>query len=423
MKNPLDLLRQFFIRKKLQQQSFLLGLSGGTDSLCLFRALVKCQKEFSFKLHIAHIDHGWREESQAEAKQLQQIAEACNMPFYVKKLNPSLLRGNLEAACREERYRFFKDIYEQFQCDGLFLGHHGDDQSETVLKKLLEGSSWMYLSGLQEESSLYGMRLLRPFVLLSKNHLAHWLETQKEVPFEDRTNQDKRFLRARMRQTILPWLSQNFGKEVKESLIQIASEASELRLYFDQRLSPILNQKIEGKMGVYLDLCPHLPVHSIELKYLFKRIAEQSGFYICRDLLERGAFMLQNKEANKKLIMGKQTFVFDRGRLFLLKLQPQLPPNPIPLDSDRCGPWKIAMESQTLPKGNYQVGLAPPHALYLPKKCSLDKWWTHCKVPAFLRQTIPVIWKEGRVYHEFLSGYSFIPSFSDSFFSIRLFLD
>ena len=117
----------FFLSKHShphKSDPFILGLSGGADSLSLFYALLACKIPFI----IAHIDHGWREQSENEAKQLSQLAIAHNIPFYLKKLDPRQIQGNLESGCRKERYLFFKELCKETGAQGVILGHHANVQ-------------------------------------------------------------------------------------------------------------------------------------------------------------------------------------------------------------------------------------------------------------------------------------------------------
>src|SRR3990167_3312462 len=120
-----DLLDAFFDRHKLWKGPFLLGYSGGPDSKALLLALLKRHQKFPLNLHLVHIDHGWRPESAQEASFLQEEAASLGLPFHMIRQDPSCLsKGNLEAAARESRLTFFRQIYEEVQAQGLFLVHH-----------------------------------------------------------------------------------------------------------------------------------------------------------------------------------------------------------------------------------------------------------------------------------------------------------
>ena len=126
------------------------------------------------------------------------------MPFHSKGWNPNLLEGNLEAACREERYLFFSSLNQQHSYQGVVTGHHQNDQAETVFKRILEGSHWSRWGGLQPESCLYGVRVLRPLLEISKSAIQDTLKSAGLIAFDDPTNRQPAYLRARFRESFFP---------------------------------------------------------------------------------------------------------------------------------------------------------------------------------------------------------------------------
>lgn len=417
-----------FLSKRCDpSQPILIGLSGGPDSLCLFHLLL----ETPLKLHIAHIDHRWREESAAEAEQLKSLAEKHQIPFHLKVLDPTKLSGNLEAASRQERLSFFSEICRQHGCQGVFLGHHADDQAETVLKRVLEGGSVMRLAALQEESFIDGLRVLRPFLSISKQTLLDWLSQHQIQAFEDSTNLDTKFLRGKFRTRLIPLLNDEFGKKVSAPLCHLGQEVSELCRYFDNKVAPYLKQTVSSKMGLYLDLSNQCPDESVEIKYLVRKFCEQGNFLITSSLAEETALTIQSGTANKELGMGNHKLYIDRKKIFLPSFETDFPQlqNPISLvpgeyqynnwivrieecdrqDSIKKTSWKDVWNGQCLmvvPKKELTLGHPAPSASYKGRKKTLAEWWTDHKVPAFLRNQFPVIWDQNIVYDEFLSGAS-----------------
>ncbi len=120
------------------------GFSGGADSLALLHLLIESRSLFNLDLHVLHVDSGWRQESYQEAEKLKRYVQQLDIPFYLHR--PSRI-DRRENAAREERLLFFQEVYEAIKCQGLFLGHQGDDQSETILKRILEGASLFCLGG------------------------------------------------------------------------------------------------------------------------------------------------------------------------------------------------------------------------------------------------------------------------------------
>lgn len=403
----------------------LLALSGGADSLCLFHCLLTYREKQGLPFHIAHVDHGWREESQREAEGLRRLADQHQVPFHLKRLDPTLLEGNLEAACREERYLFFYSLHLQHSYQGVVTGHHQNDQAETVFKRILEGSHWSRWGGLQPESLLFGVRVLRPLLEISKKDIQATLAPVGLIPFDDPTNRQLAYLRARFRESFFPRLNQEFGKEVQGSLIEIREEAMELTTYFEEILRPLLNDAIRGPWGVCLDLQGRMPRSCIEIKFLLRQLCRSEGFFLSRTIIDRAAQALVQGSANLKFEMGTNHLLIDRERLFILTIAKKSGesnvftlspgsfnfgewqadvaeascPSASPLTSWKEG-WRGTLTCY-LPRGNYQMGWGEGLA---GDRKSLKKLWGQAKIPSFLTPYFPLIKDETGNLHEFLTG-------------------
>ncbi len=227
-----------FLRSQGPQAPLLLGVSGGPDSLALLHLLVEACHFFSLELHVAHVDHGWRAESGAEAKILERVVRELGLPFYSSVLEKGEQTKNLEHRAREGRLHFFLNLYREKQFQALVLGHQANDAAETVLKRVLEGASLMSLGGMKPVCHFHGMPIWRPLLNTSKEELAAWLERKQLAAFDDPTNRDPRFLRARMREQLLPALAQVFGKEVQNNLCRLGEAAHEIQAYLRKKIAP-----------------------------------------------------------------------------------------------------------------------------------------------------------------------------------------
>lgn len=395
----------------------LLALSGGPDSLALYYGLLAYQRKYKVSFHIAHIDHNWRLESSDEAVQLRQLADLSGIPFHLRKLIPSELEGNLEMACRIERYRFFAELCQIHSFQGVLVGHQQDDQSETVLKRVLEGAHWSCLTGLQSETSINGIRVWRPLLNLSKKEIYTFLDAINVCPFEDASNQDERFMRARMRKSMIPWLNKTFGKNVQSALINLSEEMQEVKEFFEHRSDALLTNTVHGPFGAFLDLQNLLPGTLLEIKHLLRSFCESHAICLSRIQYQLCAESLQKNAANQRYENGKKILFIDRKRLFLLtatefkkenwniELKDQI------IRPDLCSgtfqeAWKGTF-SVWLPEGMYQINHWQTN---FSNRKKLDKWWTNHGVPAFLRSIFPVITQGTQIVHEFLSGRSFFSS-------------
>ncbi len=393
------LVQNFINSHYTSEGPILVGLSGGADSLCLLHLLLECK----IPLHVAHVNHNWRIESTSEAEQLKGICTCLHLPFHKKELDPLTLTGNLEAACRQERLRFFKALCQEHGCQAVVLGHHQNDHAETILKQLFEGAPLAYMQGIQAVNIIDELSIWRPLLSVSKKEIIAWLQERNLTWFEDCTNYDSRYFRGKCRTAIIPNLAEQFGKEISGRLGAVARQAASLANYLDEKIAPYAANALSGPFGIMYDFSSSMP-HPLELQHLLLTIgAPHKMSESIKASLEQ---WLLKGVANKHIAMGKQRYVVDRKRLFVL--------------NEREVEWKlenaVTEASVTswlqvwqgfghvrLPEGNYQLAFASP-ALSYRGSITLDKWWNNHKIPAHLRQRVPVLLHEGQVVHEFLTG-------------------
>ncbi len=397
---------KFFQKYRKEEKPLLLGLSGGPDSLYLFYQLLEHRIPFA----AAHIDHRWRPESEREARLLAELCAKNNVKYYLKTLNPAEMRGNLEDACRNERLAFFHQIFQEGY-EAVLLGHHADDQAETVIKRVFEGAGLTALGCMAEVSCHHGMPLWRPLLTLSKAEILLWHKEHNQNPVDDSTNRDPKYLRPRMRNDLLPALAKSFGKEITGSLNAISEEANELNAYMEEKCAGFEKLLHPGPFGTYVDLNGY--THPFEVKYLIRKTLKMFSLVLSRSELHACVRFILEKSGNKWV---NRKLYIDRGKIFILPelTKPQF--TTCPLSESEMGGWRIAVDKGAgkpaahwtdvwrgevrvfLPPGDYTLGAPDP---------ALDKWWTEHKVPAILRSQIPVLRKEGQVYGEFLTGRNF----------------
>lgn len=403
----------------------LLALSGGVDSLVLFHLLLDYRKVHAdFLFGVAHVDHCWRITSTKEAEQLKEYVLQYDVPWHDLKIDTQVLQGNLENACREIRLKFFEELSLAHKYQAVILGHHRDDQSETVLKRLLESSSLYCLEGMGPVSTRNGLTLWRPLLSIPKKVLQTYASKLKLTPIEDTTNEDEAYLRVRMRKQIIPNLNQLFGKDVASSLAHIGKEAEELNDYLNKKIENI--KVVEGWGGEYVDFGDEN--EPCIIRHYLKRFIESRGVRLSREQIDELIIRVIERDSNIRI----GSFIIDRGYLFFVNQSflesMMVEPKKLILDENfsvgSWGNWRIQVDrdvpseiktgwreawqgslSLTLNPGIYSFEEAKPKAYTLHQK-ELGRWWTEKKVPAFMRLCLPVICDRSGVVHEFLSGSS-----------------
>lgn len=292
-----------------------MGLSGGPDSTALFHFLLELEHPFQ----IAHINHGWRPESDAEAAEIARLCKKWGIHYHIQAFQ---LKGpNLEDLSRQTRHRVFREICEAEGLGGVVLGHHADDQAETVLKRVLEGASLPKLQGLVPKTQIHGLTLYRPLLKIRKAEILAWLEKNNIPYFCDPTNRDPCFLRGRMRESLLPNLSEQFGKRVESSLCRIGQAAAELSEFLQSFLEPINKQVVECEDGVSLDFNQL----SLQSPFLYKAVIrdffEKQCLTLSQSVLETLFFHLQKNRAHKTIQVGQRKVDIHRGKLTIRRLK------------------------------------------------------------------------------------------------------
>ena len=190
----------------MKQPTFLLGLSGGADSIYLFHYFLR--KGISF--HAAHFNHGWRDDAADDAAFCKKLCTQHHIPFhlgfaadYEKRIPAHHQKNNSpEARARAQRRAFLEHTMRKNKLDGIALAHHRDDQAGTLLLRLIRGSTLAGLGGMYEQRGIYH----RPLLRLNKADIVTYLHTHNLEYREDKSNRDKRFLRNRINAQLLPAL-------------------------------------------------------------------------------------------------------------------------------------------------------------------------------------------------------------------------
>ena len=230
----LKVLRQF-----PPDQPYLIGVSGGRDSVALLHHLVELDYQ---KLIVCHLDHRLRgQQSRADARFVQELAQEYDLGVETAVADVRALAGkekiSIEAAARNARYRFFAEVAGRRGCRTIFLGHHADDLVETFLINLFRGTGTAGLAAMREVAvhrvGKLKLKVVRPFLSIWRDAIDEYVAAHHLKFREDATNRSLVPLRNRVRQKVIPLLEKHFGRPIRKSIWRAASLASEEEDFFE----------------------------------------------------------------------------------------------------------------------------------------------------------------------------------------------
>lgn len=224
-----------------KHESILIALSGGQDSLCLAQLLIDLRSHWNWNLAIAHCDHRWRSDSQANADHIATLAQSWNLPFYLRTADSPPAN---EAAAREWRYSQLQQIAGFTR---IVTGHTASDRAETLLFNLIRGSGTDGLSALNWARQLTpSVKLVRPLLEITRAQTAEFCRDRTLPIWEDSTNSDLAYSRNRIRQELLPYLKSNFNPQVEPHLAQTMELLSADVEYLEKAASELYGKVINS---------------------------------------------------------------------------------------------------------------------------------------------------------------------------------
>ena len=244
-------------------ETVVVGVSGGVDSVTLLHILSALRDRFDFGLHVASLDHGLRGEAgQDDLAFARRLAATWGLGFTGETVDVRALASRdkigLEAAARRSRYAFLAGVARELGASTVAVGHHAQDQAETLLMNLLRGAGMQGMRGMRFSSPLpshEGCRLIRPLLHLSRREIAEYAARHGLAYRYDESNDDLAYTRNYLRHRVLPPLLERQPKAL-EAFARLAETAATDDAYLTQRFQQdILPQvrRADGRWTVAAD--------------------------------------------------------------------------------------------------------------------------------------------------------------------------
>ncbi|WP_338148625.1 tRNA lysidine(34) synthetase TilS [Brevibacillus humidisoli] len=281
------------VRKQIDAEGLLapgdrivVGVSGGVDSTALLHVLWSLNREYAYgwTLHAVHLNHGFRgEEARQDADYVKQVCDQLQITCHLFAENVSLYMKEhgigAQEAGRERRYDLYRQVARQVGAAKVAVGHHADDQVETILFRMLRGTGLHGLSGMPARRWLIPgeVEIVRPLLVAYRDDLEAYCQQVGLSPRLDQSNLSRKYKRNKLRLDVLPHLAE-INPRYREHLLQLASlaEADDafLNRLSDDQLEQVITARetsqivIDGKKFRSCDLALQRRMIPLILSYL-----------------------------------------------------------------------------------------------------------------------------------------------------------
>ncbi|NUM43625.1 MAG: tRNA lysidine(34) synthetase TilS [Anaerolineales bacterium] len=357
----------------------LVGVSGGADSLCLLHSL----HALGYPLVVAHFNHHLRPEADEDEAFVKDVAAHLGLDFVSGEGDVTGLRGrgfSVEEAARALRYPFLFAQARHHQAQAVAVGHHADDQVETVLMHFLRGAGLDGLKGMRPRTLLpvwdAQIPLVRPLLATSRAEILAYCQAHGLSPRADATNEDTTFFRNRLRHALIPHL-ETYNPRFRENLLRtaqtLAADQDVLQTLTDQAWAACLFRAGQAYLALTLPVFRTYPL-GLQRRLLRQGIEQlRPGL---RDVdfaaIERVLQFLGEEKEGVCEVVGKVRVFVEGARFWLAEKEGDLPSDEWPQVDGEPRPLGVGETLQLRAGWCLRAETVPAHS---PRPEGPDRAW------------------------------------------------
>ncbi len=191
-------LENFLLETKIKDTKVIIGFSAGPDSVCLASLFSKIKNKYNLDVILAYFNHGWRKEALEEEDFTKNFANNCNFLYEIGHAGKNAKKT--EETARELRYEFFEKVAKKYDTRFVFLAHNKNDNIETLIYRIIKGTSIAGLCAIPKIRDIY----YRPLLDITKKEILAYIEKNNLKYKIDSSNENSKYKRNLIRNKILP---------------------------------------------------------------------------------------------------------------------------------------------------------------------------------------------------------------------------
>ncbi len=228
-----NLLKSGFNKNK----PLIISVSTGVDSMVLLDLVYKLKLD----IIVVHFNHNKRDQSIDEELFIKEYCSTLSINLRIKHIIEDNV--NFQNNARYKRYEYLEEIARKYKTNQVLVAHHGNDNIETVLIKILRGSNISGYSGLKFKISRNNIDIYRPLLSFSKNEIYEYAKSNNIKYFEDYSNLDTSYLRNNIRINYVNNLVNSFDNAINK-FNEYSSNLFEINNYLNKEINKYYNNKM-----------------------------------------------------------------------------------------------------------------------------------------------------------------------------------
>lgn len=290
-----------------ENDNILIALSGGPDSVFLFHVLRILKNTLSFNLYASHINHMYRGmDADNDEKFVAELCKQYDIKLFVKRKNATEYAHELklteEEAGRKLRYDFFNENLNEIGKGKIAVAHNLNDQSETVLQRIIRGTGIDGLAAMSYQSG----NIIRPILNIEKKEIINYLNSNGYEYCKDYTNELPIYGRNKIRLNLIPFLEENFNSNIQGTLFRMSKVMEKdsliIKKYIDNLFNSAIKEKLDNKLILDIEYLKSLDENEVG-RVIKRAIQEVKGntVNIENKHIDYAVELLYNKNTGKSI--------------------------------------------------------------------------------------------------------------------------
>jgi len=276
----------------LNNKKIIVAISGGPDSVALLHVLKEWRHKWNIHLIAVTINHQLREEAVEDVRYVSNLCHHWNIPLISEKINvreyEQRHKVSTQVAARSLRYHVFEKVMAEEEADYLALGHHGDDQIETMIMSMMRMTNLSGLSGIPFHRPFKNGEIIRPLLAVTRVEIEQYCQFNDLVPRIDLSNEDISYTRNYIRKLVVPKLKKK-NESLHVTMQQLAETLREDEAYLHEEANKAFEKIVrssEDKRKVTISIATlrqyatslQRRIYRLTLDYLYEILRPQLSY-------------------------------------------------------------------------------------------------------------------------------------------------